>query len=100
MLWWHRIDHPHPPLPSWWARSLGVYRFGRDLGYAIGALSACADCRHISTRVGDQARCCAVADLGRGRLRCDAANRELMTISMSSRFARLPRSSISATENF
>ena len=40
VLWWHRIDHPHPPLPSWWARSLGVYRFGRDLGFAIGALSA------------------------------------------------------------
>ena len=26
--------------PSWRARSLGVYRFWRDLGYAIGALSA------------------------------------------------------------
>ncbi len=25
---------------SWWARSLSVYRFWRDLGYAIGALSA------------------------------------------------------------
>lgn len=26
--------------PSWRARLLGVYRFWRDLGYAIGALSA------------------------------------------------------------
>jgi MFS family permease len=26
--------------PSWRARSLGVYRFWRDLGYALGALSA------------------------------------------------------------
>lgn len=26
--------------PTWRARSLGVYRFWRDLGYAIGALSA------------------------------------------------------------
>ena len=32
--------------PSWRARSLRVYRFWRDLGYAIGALSAglIADC--------------------------------------------------------
>jgi MFS family permease len=28
-------DHAHP---SWRASSLGVYRFWRDLGYAIGAL--------------------------------------------------------------
>ena len=26
--------------PAWRARSLSVYRFWRDLGYAIGALSA------------------------------------------------------------
>ena len=26
--------------PTWRARSLGVYRFWRDLGYAIGALLA------------------------------------------------------------
>ncbi|MGA7324891.1 MAG: hypothetical protein WBX25_10495 [Rhodomicrobium sp.] len=26
--------------PSWRARSLSVYRFWRDLGYAIGAVSA------------------------------------------------------------
>ena len=26
--------------PSWRARSLSVYRFWRDLGYALGALSA------------------------------------------------------------
>jgi hypothetical protein len=26
--------------PSWQARSLSVYRFLRDLGYAVGALSA------------------------------------------------------------
>jgi MFS family permease len=26
--------------PSWRARSLSVYRFWRDMGYAIGALSA------------------------------------------------------------
>jgi MFS family permease len=30
-------DHSHP---SWRARSLSVYRFWRDLGYAVGALSA------------------------------------------------------------
>ena len=30
-------DAPHP---SWRAISLSVYRFWRDLGYAIGALSA------------------------------------------------------------
>ena len=29
------IDHAHP---SWRASSLGVYRFWRDLGYAVGAL--------------------------------------------------------------
>ena len=28
-------DHAHP---AWRATSLGVYRFWRDLGYAIGAL--------------------------------------------------------------
>jgi predicted MFS family arabinose efflux permease len=28
-------DHAHP---TWRASSLGVYRFWRDLGYAIGAL--------------------------------------------------------------
>jgi MFS family permease len=28
-------DHAHP---SWRASSLGVYRFWRDLGYAVGAL--------------------------------------------------------------
>ncbi|MDQ2915710.1 MAG: MFS transporter, partial [Pseudomonadota bacterium] len=26
--------------PSWRARSLSVYRFWRDMGYAVGALSA------------------------------------------------------------
>ena len=30
-------DNSHP---SWRARSLSVYRFWRDLGYAVGALSA------------------------------------------------------------
>jgi predicted MFS family arabinose efflux permease len=30
----------HASHPSWRARSLSVYRFWRDLGYAIGALSA------------------------------------------------------------
>jgi MFS family permease len=30
-------DHAHP---AWRATSLGVYRFWRDLGYAIGALLA------------------------------------------------------------
>jgi MFS family permease len=30
-------DHTHP---SWRAQSLGVYRFWRDLGYAIGAVIA------------------------------------------------------------
>ena len=28
-------DHAYP---TWWASSLGVYRFWRDLGYAVGAL--------------------------------------------------------------
>ena len=30
-------DHTHP---SWRAQGLGVYRFWRDLGYAIGAVIA------------------------------------------------------------
>lgn len=30
-------DHAHP---TWRATSLGVYRFWRDLGYAVGALLA------------------------------------------------------------
>ncbi len=30
-------DHSHP---SWRAQGLGVYRFWRDLGYAIGAVIA------------------------------------------------------------
>jgi predicted MFS family arabinose efflux permease len=30
-------DHAHP---TWRASSLGVYRFWRDLGYAVGALLA------------------------------------------------------------
>ena len=44
-------DNSHP---SWRARSLSVYRFWRDLGYAIGALSAgiIADTLGISWAVG------------------------------------------------
>jgi MFS family permease len=40
--------------PSWRARSLSVYRFWRDLGYAIGALSAgvIADAFGISWAIG------------------------------------------------
>src|SRR2546426_10829627 len=32
---WPITDHTHP---TWRATSLGVYRFWRDLGYAVGAL--------------------------------------------------------------
>jgi MFS family permease len=40
--------------PSWRARSLSVYRFWRDLGYAIGALSAgiIADLFGLSWAIG------------------------------------------------
>jgi MFS family permease len=40
--------------PSWRARSLSVYRFWRDLGYAVGALSAgiVADVFGISWAIG------------------------------------------------
>jgi MFS family permease len=40
--------------PSWRARSLSVYRFWRDLGYAVGALSAgiIADTLSISWAIG------------------------------------------------
>ena len=40
--------------PSWRARSLSVYRFWRDLGYAIGALSAgiIADRIGLSAAIG------------------------------------------------
>jgi len=40
--------------PSWRARSLSVYRFWRDLGYAIGALSAgiIADILGMSWAIG------------------------------------------------
>jgi MFS family permease len=41
-------------LPSWRARSLSVYRFWRDLGYAVGALSAgiIADTLGLSWAIG------------------------------------------------
>jgi MFS family permease len=44
-------DNSHP---SWRARSLSVYRFWRDLGYAVGALSAgiIADKLGISWAIG------------------------------------------------
>jgi len=44
-------DNSHP---SWRARSLSVYRFWRDLGYAVGALSAgiVADAFGLSWAVG------------------------------------------------
>jgi MFS family permease len=40
--------------PSWRARSLSVYRFWRDLGYAVGALSAgiIADTLGLSIAIG------------------------------------------------
>lgn len=40
--------------PSWRARSLSVYRFWRDIGYAVGALSAgiIADTLGISWAIG------------------------------------------------
>ena len=40
--------------PSWRARSLSVYRFWRDLGYALGALSAgiVADAFGLSWAIG------------------------------------------------
>jgi MFS family permease len=44
-------DNSHP---SWRARSLSVYRFWRDLGYAVGALSAgiIADTLGLSIAIG------------------------------------------------
>jgi MFS family permease len=44
-------DNSHP---SWRARSLSVYRFWRDLGYAVGALSAgiIADTLGLSWAIG------------------------------------------------
>jgi MFS family permease len=44
-------DNSHP---SWRARSLSVYRFWRDLGYAVGALSAgiIADTLGIAWAIG------------------------------------------------
>jgi MFS family permease len=44
-------DNSHP---SWRARSLSVYRFWRDLGYAVGALSAgiIADTLGLSFAIG------------------------------------------------
>jgi MFS family permease len=44
-------DNAHP---SWRARSLSVYRFWRDLGYALGALSAgiVADAFGLSWAIG------------------------------------------------
>jgi MFS family permease len=44
-------DNSHP---SWRARSLSVYRFWRDLGYAVGALCAgiIADTLGISWAIG------------------------------------------------
>jgi MFS family permease len=44
-------DNSHP---AWRARSLSVYRFWRDLGYAVGALSAgiIADTLGISWAIG------------------------------------------------
>src|SRR5262249_41430825 len=43
--------------PTWRARSLSVYRFWRDLGYAIGALSAgiIADLFGLSWAIGSSA---------------------------------------------
>jgi MFS family permease len=40
--------------PSWRARSLSVYRFWRDLGYAVGALSAgiIADTLGLTVAIG------------------------------------------------
>jgi predicted MFS family arabinose efflux permease len=34
------LPHSDASHPSWRARSLSVYRFWRDMGYAIGALAA------------------------------------------------------------
>jgi MFS family permease len=45
--------------PSWRARSLSVYRFWRDLGYAIGALAAGL----IADYAGFQAAIAAIASL-------------------------------------
>jgi len=44
-------DNSHP---SWRARSLSLYRFWRDLGYAVGALSAgvIADTLGLSWAIG------------------------------------------------
>ena len=38
--------------PSWRATSLGVYRFWRDLGYAVGRTDGRCRCRHARPRLG------------------------------------------------
>ena len=50
----YRARRPQEGLPDWRARSLSVYRFWRDLGYAVGALSAgiIADTLGISWAIG------------------------------------------------
>ena len=60
--------------PTWRARSLSVYRFWRDLGYAIGALSAglIADC--LRALVGDRIDCRTDVPLRRGRRHCHAGD--------------------------
>ena len=53
--------------PTWRARSLSVYRFWRDLGYAIGALSAGIIADILRDGLGDRVDCRADVSLGRGR---------------------------------
>jgi MFS family permease len=51
--------------PSWRARSLSVYRFWRDIGYAIGALSAglIADRFGLSAAISSIAALTFIADV-------------------------------------
>jgi MFS family permease len=58
--------------PSWRARSLSVYRFWRDLGYAIGALSAgiIADFAGLSWAIGTIATLTFLSGIIAGLLMC------------------------------
>src|SRR5207245_2947055 len=62
-------DHAHP---SWRASSLGVYRFWRDLGYAVGALlsGAVADLVGIAAAIHLVAALTLVSGLVVARLMC------------------------------
>ena len=62
-------DAAHPGMR---AKALSVYRFWRDLGYAVGALTSGGDRRHLRLRAGDPGDRRAHHCLGRYRRCYDA----------------------------